>query len=206
MKKNKTSKSWVIKQHRDQFFKRSKIEGYRSRSAFKLIEMNSKFKLINKNSLLLDLGSSPGGWSQVSSNIITKGKILSIDKKIMKNIKKVNFIKGDFTSKDTQKEILNYFGEKINLVMSDMAASTSGNKDMDSYQTGELCLKAIDFAAKILNKEGVFLGKVFMGSIFNEVHKKAKKTFKKVINYKPAASRKESREIYIYCKGAIEVL
>ncbi len=203
MSKKKISKNWIIKQHKDLFFKQSKIQGYRSRSAYKLMEMNNKFKLINKNTFLLDLGCSPGGWSQVASKIIANGKIISVDKKNMENIDKVFFFKGDFLNSEIQLKISQIFKKKIDLVLSDMAANTSGNKDLDSYKTGELCLNAMDFSKKILHKEGVFLSKIFMGSIFDEVYKKAKKSFKKVINYKPSASRKESKEIYIYCKGIL---
>ena len=101
-KKKKKSNTWKIKQHRDQFFKKSKILGYRSRSAFKLIELNEKFKFIKSNSNLLDLGSCPGGWSQVASKIVKKGKILSLDIKQMDPIANVTFIKGDVFDEDTK--------------------------------------------------------------------------------------------------------
>ena len=201
MKKNKISKNWIIKQHKDQFFKQSKIQGYRSRSAFKLIEMDKKFKFINKKSFLLDLGSAPGGWSQVASGKITSGKVLAVDIKPMDKVNKVFFINGDFSDSSIQEKIIKFFDNKIDIVISDIAENTSGNKNLDSYKTGTLCLEAMNFAKKILNKEGVFLSKVFMVSIFPEIQKKAKKSFKKVVNYKPLSSRRESKEIYIYCKG-----
>ena len=200
MKKNKISKNWIIKQHKDQFFKQSKIQGYRSRSAFKLMEMDKKFKFLHKNSYLLDLGSSPGGWSQVAIEKITSGKVLAADIRPMDKIDKVFFINGDFSNSFTQEKIINFFDRKIDVVISDLATNTSGNKNLDSYKTGTLCLEAMDLAKKILNQEGVFLSKVFMGSIFPEIQKKAKKCFKKVVNYKPLSSRQESKEIYIYCK------
>ena len=206
MKKNKISKNWLIKQHKDPFFRQSKIQGYRSRSAFKLIEINRKFKFLNKNTNLLDLGSSPGGWSQVASKEITMGKILALDIKPMREIKTVNFFKGDLLDSETCKKICVYFDKKADAVISDMAANTSGNKNLDSYRTGELCLKAMDLALKILNKDGVFLSKVFMGSIFKEINQKANKCFKKVVKYKPIPSKKESKEIYIYCKGISKYL
>ena len=205
MKKNKISKNWLIKNKRDSFIKKSKAEGYRSRSAFKLIEMNNKFKFLNKNTLLLDLGSSPGGWSQVARKKITKGKILAVDVKPMLEIDKVCFLNKDFCEPAIYEKIINYFNEKIDLVISDMAPNTSGNKNLDSYKTGELCLKAMDLAKRILRQDGVFLSKLFMGTIFIEIHKKAKKTFEKVIKYKPLSSRKESKEIYIYCKGLLKI-
>ena len=193
MKKNKISKNWLIKKKRDPFFIQSKIQGYRSRSAFKLIEMNKKFKFLRKNLSLLDLGSSPGGWSQVASNEIVKGKILAVDTKSMEKINKVDFIKGDFLETEICEKIKNYFNDKIDVVLSDMAVNTSGNKNLDSYNTGELCLKAMALAQKILHKDGVFLSKLFMGSIYVEINEKANKYFKKVVKYKPSSSRKEAR-------------
>ena len=204
MKKNKTSKNWVNKKNRDKFFKLAKIQGYRSRSAFKLIEMNKKFNFIKKNSSLLDLGSYPGGWSQIASKMITNGKILAIDINQMDKVNNVHFLKGDFQNIEMYNKVKIYFGNKIDVVISDMAANTSGNKNIDSYRTGELCLNAMTLAKRILNDEGVFLSKIFMGSIFEEINEKAKKYFKKIVKYKPLSSKKESKEIYIYCKGVLK--
>jgi len=201
LKKNKISKNWIIKQHRDPFFKQSKIQGYRSRSAFKLIEMNKKFKFLKKETYLLDLGCSPGGWTQVAAKIISKGKILSVDVKSMDNINNVNFLKGDLLNNEICEKISNYFEKKFDVVISDIAANTTGNRNLDSFRTGELCLTAMDLAKKVLNKDGVFLSKVFMGSVFIEINKKARECFKNVIKYKPLSSKKESKELYIYCKG-----
>ena len=205
MKKNKVSKNWLTKHRKDQFFRQSKIHGYRSRAAYKLIEMNKKFKFLNKKTLLLDLGSSPGGWSQVASSIITKGKILAVDINPMAKINKVNFLLGDLKDSSVCEKIFSFFEKKIDIVMSDIATNTSGNKNLDSYRTGELCLEAMDLAYKILDQNGVFLSKIFMGSVFLEIHEKAKKSFEKVVKYKPLSSRKESKEIYIYCKGISKV-
>ena len=201
MKKNKISKNWLIKQKKDIYFRKSRLYGYRSRSAFKLLEMNKKFKFIKKNVNLLDLGSSPGGWSQVSSELINEGKILAVDIILMEKIKNVEFIRGDFSEDEISKKIVNYFHNNVDVVLSDMAVNTTGNKDMDSYRTGELCLKAMELASKILSKNGIFLSKIFMGSIFKEIDGVAKKCFKNVIKYKPLSSKKESKEIYIFCKG-----
>ena len=200
MKKNRISKSWLIEQRRDYFVRQSKIQGYRSRSAFKLIDMNKKFNFIKSNTYLLDLGSTPGGWTQVAAKIITKGKILSVDVKQMEKQENATFLFGDINDSKTQEKIVRYFDRKIDVVISDMASNTSGNKNLDSYRVGELCLNAIAFAKKILIQDGVFLSKLFMGSIFQEIKKKAEKCFKKVVIYKPLSSKKESKEIYIYCK------
>ena len=205
MKKKKISKNWLAKQKKDLFFKQSKIQGFRSRSAFKLIEMNKKFRFLKKNTSVVDLGSSPGGWSQVASKEITEGKMLAVDIKPMKEINNVYFIEGDFFDNDIYKKIILHFNNRVDLVMSDMAANTSGNKSLDSFRTGELCISAMDLSKKILSKEGVFLSKIFMGSIFKDINEKAKKNFKKVVIYKPLSSKKESREIYIYCKGILKM-
>ena len=205
MKKNKISKNWLIKQNKDPFFRLSKIQGYRSRSAFKLIEMNKKFKFLKKNSSLLDLGSSPGGWSQVARKEIVKGKILAVDVRPMEKINSVDFINGDFYDVNIYKKIMLYFDNKIDVVLSDMATNTSGNKTLDSYRTGELCINAMNLAKKILSQEGIFLSKIFMGSIFKEIDEKANNYFKKVIKYKPLSTKKESKEIYIFCKGILNI-
>ena len=205
MKKNKISKNWLNKQKKDPFFKQSRIQAYRSRSAFKLIEMNNKFKFLKKNSSLLDLGSYPGGWSQVVNKEIIHGKILAVDIKSMEKINNVDFVKGDFRESEIYEKIITYFSDRVDVVLSDMAANTSGNKTLDSYRTGELCLEAMSLATKILTKDGVFLSKMFMGSIYNEINEKAKNSFKKVVKYKPLSSKKESKEIYIYCKGILKI-
>ncbi len=205
MKKNKISKNWLTRQKKDYFFRQSKIEGYRSRSAFKLIEMNKKFKFLKKNLSLLDLGSYPGGWTQIANKVIIKGRILAVDIKTMEKINNVDFIKGDFRKNEIYEKIMVYFDDKIDVVLSDMAANTSGNKALDTYRTGELCLDAMSLATKILTKEGVFLSKMFMGSIYDEINKKAKNCFKKVVKYKPLSSKKESKEIYIFCKGILKI-
>jgi cell division protein FtsJ len=165
------------------------------------MEMDQKFKFLYKNTNLLDLGSVPGGWSQVAAKKITKGKILAVDIKPMKKIENVDFLKGDLFDYEILEKIYTYFGKKIDVVVSDMAANTSGNKNLDSCRTGELCLKGMNLAQRILHKNGVFLSKVFMGSIFAEINKKANESFKNVVKYKPLSSRKESKEIYIYCNG-----
>ena len=206
MKKNKSSKNWLNKQKRDYYFRASKAQGYRSRSAFKLVEMDKKFKFFKKNMFILDLGSSPGGWSQVASKKIKNGKILAIDIKKMEKIEKVDFINGDFTENKIKENIIKYFNSnKPDLILSDMAANTSGNKNLDSYRTGDLCIKAMELAKTLLTKEGIFISKLFMGSTFDEINKMSQNYFQKVIKYKPKSSKKESKEIYIYCKGILKI-
>ena len=198
-KRTKKSNSWKIKQHRDQFYKKSKTLGYRSRAAFKLIELNKKFKFLKKNTNLLDIGSSPGGWSQVSSKIVTTGKLLSIDLKNMEKLKNVSFLQCDFLKEDSQKLILEFFDNSIDLVLSDMAADTTGNKSLDCIRTNKLCADVIKFSSKILKSNGILVSKLFMGEDFLEVKKLAKLKFKKVQFFKPESSRNESKETYLYC-------
>ena len=201
MKKNKSSKSWIINQHRDKYFKLSKVSGYRSRSAFKLIELNKKYKFIKKNSYLLDLGSSPGGWSQVASEIISSGKILSVDIKDMSPIKGVKFYKLDFDKEESRFKILSFFNKKIDVLVSDMATNTTGNKSLDSIRTNLLALEVINFSTEIVKVDGNVLLKVFMGDEFDNLKNEAKKKFKKVNFFKPDSSRGASRETYIHCAG-----
>ena len=199
-KKVKKSNTWKIKQHRDQFFKKSKILGYRSRAAFKLIELNNKFKFIKKNTNLLDLGSCPGGWSQVASKLITDGKVLSIDIKQMKPIYNVKFLHCNFFESSTKDKIKNYIKGELDVVVSDMAADTTGNKSLDSIRTNQLCSKALESSTEMLKQEGVFVSKLFMGDDFITVKDLAKSLFKDVNFFKPQSSKTESKETYIHCK------
>ena len=138
-KRTKKSNSWKIKQHRDPYFKKSKTLGYRSRASFKLIELNKKYKFIRSSTNLLDLGSYPGGWSQVAVKLITRGKILSVDIKDMEPIKNVKFLKGHINEENTKYAIRKYFDYNLDVIISDMAADTTGNKSLDSIRTNQLC-------------------------------------------------------------------
>ena len=203
MKKSKKSKKVIlgkIKQHRDQFFKKSKILGLRSRASFKLIELNKKFKFIKNNSYLLDLGSSPGGWSQIASKIITKGKILAVDTKSMDQIKNVKFILHNIYDEDIKEKITDFFDKRIDIVISDMAADTTGNKSLDSIRTNQLCLQVLNLSSQILKSRGVLVTKLFMGDDFIEVKNLAKSLFKEVNFFKPKSSRNESKETYLHCR------
>ena len=200
MKKNKISKNWINKQRRDIYVRKSKVEGYRSRAVYKLKEINEKFKILKNGILIVDLGAAPGSWSQFISRKFKNSKIVSIDLKEMEAIENTHPIVGDFTEQDQQKKIIDYFGSKIDAVVSDMAVNTTGNKSVDSLVTGELSIEALNFSVNTLKKSGIFVSKIFMGSSFNEIIKIAKENFKKVHIYKPAASRKDSKENFIICK------
>ena len=201
MKKNKISKSWVIRQRRDKYVRQSKLEGYRSRAVYKLKELDEKFKIIKNNLNILDVGSAPGSWTQYLSEKSKGSKIMSIDLKEVEKIKDVYHVVGDFLDNKNQKIITDYFPKKIDLVVSDMAVNTTGNKNLDSIQTGELSLTAMHFAIKVLRPKGIFLSKIFMGSTFNEIVENAKKNFKESKIFKPPSSRKDSKESFIICKN-----
>ena len=201
MKKNKISKSWVIRQRRDKYVRQSKLEGYRSRAVYKLKELDEKFKIIKNNLNILDVGSAPGSWTQYLSEKSKGSKIMSIDLKEVEKIKDVYHVVGDFLDNKNQKIITDYFPKKIDLVVSDMAVNTTGNKNLDSIQTGELSLTAIHFAIGMLRPKGIFLSKIFMGSTFNEIVENAKKNFKESKIFKPPSSRKDSKESFIICKN-----
>jgi len=200
LKKNKISKEWINRQHRDIYVKKSKQEGYRSRAVYKLQEINDKHKILKNGFSVIDLGSAPGGWSQFVINKYKKCKLLSIDLKEMEPIGNSYQIIGDFNEESSKDKIVAYFNEKVDLVMSDMAVNTTGNKNLDSVVTGELCLEALRFAKDQLKANGSFVSKIFMGSSFNEIVGEAKLTFKETNIYKPPSSRKESKESFIICK------
>ena len=199
MKKNKISKNWINKQRRDIYVRQAKVDGYRSRAAYKLIEIDQKFKIIKNGISLIDLGAAPGSWSQYASKSIKNGKILSIDLKKIDSIDKVEFVEGDFTKNNTQQNIKNYFKSKVDVVLSDMAENTTGIKSVDSISTGELCKEAMFFAKDQLKKNGYFISKIFMGGTFNEIVAEGKKYFKEVKVFKPKSSRKDSKESFIIC-------
>ena len=201
MKKNKISKNWINKQRRDTYVRQSKVDGYRARSAYKLIEINEKFKIFKGGMNVIDIGAAPGSWSQYASKVVKNGKIVSIDLKEMEKIKNTIQIKGDFTEIDIQNRIKDNLDEAADVVMSDMAVNTTGIKNVDSIQTGELCKEAMTFSKNILNKKGFFISKIFMGGNFNEIVALGKKIFKEVKVFKPNSSRKDSKESFIICKN-----
>ena len=200
MKKNKISKNWINKQKRDIYVRQSKVDGYRARSAYKLIEIDKKFKIFKNGMFILDIGAAPGSWSQYASKTIKNGKIISIDLKEISPIDNGIHIKGDFTEPDIQEKIRENLTKEFDVVMSDMAVNTTGVKSLDSIQTGELCKEAMTFSKKVISSKGYFISKIFMGSTFNEIVALGKKIFKEVKVFKPLSSRKESKESFIICK------
>ena len=201
MKKNKISKNWVNKQRRDTYVRQSKVDGYRARSAYKLIEIDEKFKIFKGGLTVIDIGAAPGSWSQYASKVVKNGKIISIDLKDMDKIKNTIQIKGDFTNSEIKNHIKSYLDKGPEVVMSDMAVNTTGIKNIDSIQTGELCKEAMVFSKEVILKKGFFISKIFMGSKFNEIVALKKKNFKEVKVFKPKSSRKDSKESFIICKN-----
>ena len=201
MKKNKISKNWVNKQRRDIYVRQSKIDGYRARSVYKLIEIDEKFKIFKGGMSVVDIGAAPGSWSQYVSKVVKSGKIISIDLKEMQVIENTFQIKGDFLEAVIQSEVKSYLKKGADVVMSDMAINTTGIKNIDSIQTGELCKEAMIFSKDIMFKKGCFVSKIFIGSTFNEIVALGKKIFKEVKVFKPKSSRKDSKESFIICKN-----
>jgi 23S rRNA (uridine2552-2'-O)-methyltransferase len=201
LKKNKISKNWVNKQRRDIYVRQSKVDGYRARSAYKLIEIDEKFKIFKGGLSVIDLGAAPGSWSQYASKVVKSGKIISIDLKKMEPILNTTQIIGDVTENEIQQEIKDKLKGSADVVMSDMAVNTTGIKNIDSIQTGELCKESMVFSKEVIKKKGFFISKIFMGGSFNEIVGLGKKIFKDVKVFKPKSSRKDSKESFIICKN-----
>jgi len=200
LKKNKISKNWINKQRRDIYVRQSKVDGYRARSAYKLMEIDEKFKIFKGGISIVDIGAAPGSWSQYAIKAAKSGRLISIDLKKMEPIGNSFQIQGDFTEPNTQNEIKQHLNGKADVIMSDMAIDTTGIKNIDSIQTGELCKEAMVFAKDLLNENGYFISKIFMGGTFNEIVAEGKKHFREVKVFKPKSSRKDSKESFIICK------
>ena len=196
-----SSKNWITRQFSDPYTKLAKQKGYRSRSAFKLIEINDKFKFLKNNLNILDLGSAPGGWSQVCAEINKNGKNLSIDILNMEIIDNIFFYKKDFNDSDFLDFINDFFKRnKVDIVLSDMAVNTTGNKDLDAIKTNAIALDVVNLSKLILKTKSALLVKIFSGKDENILIKNAKELFKKIERIKPDSSRKESREMYLLCR------
>ena len=196
-----SSKNWIARQSSDPYTKLAKQKGYRSRSAFKLIEINQKFKFLKNNLNIVDLGSAPGGWSQVCSEINKNGKNLSIDILEMEKIENIFFYKKDFNESDFFDFINNFFDQnKVDIVLSDMAVNTTGNKDLDAIKTNSIALDVVNLSRVILKTKSSLLVKIFSGKDEDILIKNAKHSFKSIERIKPDSSRKESREMYLLCR------
>jgi cell division protein FtsJ len=197
-----SSKNWISRQSSDPYARLAKKEGYRSRSAFKLIDINKKFNFLKNNLNIIDLGSSPGGWSQVISKVNKNGKNLSIDILQMEKINNISFFKKNFNDSDFLKFADDFFNNsKVDLVLSDMAVNTTGNRDLDAFKTNSLALEVVSLSKNVLKNKSFLLLKFFTGRDDDLLIKGVKDFFEKIIRIKPDSSRKDSREMYLLCKN-----
>jgi 23S rRNA (uridine2552-2'-O)-methyltransferase len=205
-KLKKSSKLWITRQNSDFYVKEAKAKGYRSRSAFKLIEINKKFKFLKNNLHILDLGSAPGGWSQVCSEINKNGKNLSIDILDMDKIENIFFYKKDFNEIDFFDFVNNFFNQvKVDILLSDMAVNTTGNKDVDAIRTNSIAIDVLNLSKVILKQKSCLLLKFFSGKDEDILIKNAKISFEITERIKPDSSRKDSKEMYLLCKNLKKV-
>ncbi|PHQ80037.1 MAG: 23S rRNA (uridine(2552)-2'-O)-methyltransferase RlmE [Coxiella sp. (in: Bacteria)] len=198
-----SSKRWLHEHHNDVYVKRSREEGYASRAAYKLLELNDKDHFLKPGMTVVDLGSTPGGWSQVASKLIGhKGRVFALDLLPMDPIPGVTFLQGDFTESQVLDKLMAMIdGDAVDLVISDMAPNLSGNKGADQPRSVYLVELALDCAYNLLKKNGSFLAKIFQGEGVDVLIADMRKRFKTVRIRKPKASRARSSEIYIFATG-----
>jgi 23S rRNA (uridine2552-2'-O)-methyltransferase len=203
MARSKSSGQWLQEHVNDPYVKQAQKEGYRSRASYKLIQLNEKDKLIRPGMLIVDLGSAPGGWSQVAGKLIgPKGRLVATDILPMEPIGHVEFIQGDFTEQSVFDQILERLGaHEADLVLSDIAPNISGIDSADQASSIHLLELALDFARRTLKSGGDFVVKVFQGAGSDEYLKDLRTSFQKVAVRKPAASRPRSREVYVVARG-----
>jgi 23S rRNA (uridine2552-2'-O)-methyltransferase len=203
MPRSKSSNEWLRRHVNDPFVKKAQVDGYRSRSAYKLLELDKKDRLIKPGMRILDLGSAPGGWSQVASRIVgAKGRVLATDILPMDAIANVDFIQGDFTEQATVDQLLGWLGGgKFDLIVSDIAPNITGIDSADQAGSMYFLELALDTVKQTLKPGATFVAKMFQGSGSDEYLKELRKSFEKVLIRKPDASRKESREVYLVAKG-----
>jgi 23S rRNA (uridine2552-2'-O)-methyltransferase len=199
MKRTKTSKAWMQEHLNDPYVKLAQKDGYRARAAYKLIEIDDKDRLIKPGMVVVDLGSTPGSWSQVAvQRIKGQGRVVALDILPMVGIPGVDFIQGDFREDEVLAELEEMLhGQKVDLVISDMAPNISGMSSVDQPNAAYLTELAVDFSLKWLKPEGNFLVKVFMGTGFEEIMQIMRESFEKVVTRKPKASRDRSTEVYL---------
>ena len=201
-KKKSSSKAW-LKEHRDDpYVQQAQREGYRSRACYKLLEIQERDRLIRPGMTVLDLGSAPGGWSQVAVALVGhSGRVIASDILPMDTLAGVEFIEGDFTSDEVFRQILDALGDSpVDLVISDMAPNMSGVSAVDQPRSIYLVELALDMARQVLAPGGAFVSKVFQGEGFDELFRGARDSFAKVLTRKPKASRPRSREVYLVAK------
>ncbi len=203
MARSKTSQKWLDEHVNDPYVKKAQLDGYRSRASYKLIEINEKDKLYRPGSVVIDLGSAPGGWSQIVAPVVgDNGRVIASDILPMDVLEDVTFIQGDFTEESVYNEILDALdGQPVDTVISDMAPNMSGVNATDQYSSMYLVELALDMARNVLKPGGSFCAKVFQGVGYDEYLKDVRSSFDKVVVRKPSASRPRSREVYLVAKG-----
>ena len=203
MARSKSSGRWLKEHFDDQYVKQAQKDGYRSRASYKLLEIQDKDRILRPGMTVIDLGSAPGGWSQVTSRVIgDKGTLIASDILPMDSIADVTFIQGDFTEDSVYQEILTAVNNRpVDLVISDMAPNMSGIRTADQASAMFLCERALDLASKVLKPGGDFLIKIFQGEGFDAYLKQVREQFEKVQMRKPASSRDRSREQYLLARG-----
>ena len=202
-KKKSSSKAWLKEHREDPYVQQAQREGYRSRACYKLLEIQEKDRVIRPGMTVLDLGSAPGGWSQVAVALVGhSGRVIASDILPMDSLAGVEFIEGDFTSDDVFGQILDAIGEsRVDLVLSDIAPNMSGVNAVDQPRSIYLVELALDMARQVLAPGGTFVAKVFQGEGFDELFRAARDSFDKVLTRKPRASRPRSREVYLVARG-----
>lgn len=201
-KRSKSSREWLERQHKDEYVKRAQAEGFRSRAAYKLQELDARDKILKPGMTVVDLGAAPGGWSQVAVAKVGKGNVIAIDILPIEPIEGVDIIEGDFTQQDVYDLVINKLGKRpVDLVISDMAPNFSGIRGIDVPRAVYLAEIALDFAKEVLVPGGCLLVKLFQGEGFTEYVRLLKQNFVSVVFRKPKASRAESTEVYIYAKN-----
>jgi 23S rRNA (uridine2552-2'-O)-methyltransferase len=203
MKPTRTSKGWMREHVNDPWVKRAQAEGWRSRAAFKLIQIDDKDKLLRPGMTVVDLGATPGGWSQVAAaRVGAAGKVIALDLLPLEPLNGVTFIQGDFRENEVETALEKALGNRIpDLVLSDMAPNISGVEMSDQARSIHLCELAMEFASKHLKPGGALLVKVFQGAGYTEFHAAMRGVFELVVSRKPDASRGRSSEMYMLGKG-----
>lgn len=200
-----SSTRWLERQLNDPYVREAKKLGYKSRAAFKLLELDEKFRFLKEGMTVIDLGAAPGGWMQVAAQKVGSvhgvGKVLGIDLLEIEHIPGCKSMVMDFLDDDAEDILIAHLGSKVDVVLSDMAAATTGHKQTDHLRTMHLCECALSFAEKVLKPNGVFLAKVFQGGASQDLMQQLKTTFDVVRHVKPKASRKQSVELYVVALG-----
>jgi 23S rRNA (uridine2552-2'-O)-methyltransferase len=193
-----SSRRWLSRQASDPYVKQARSQGYRARAAFKLLELDERERLLRPGQRIVDLGAAPGSWSQVAQQRVgPQGRVVALDILPMEPLAGVDFIEGDFREVDVLQQLETLVGGRVDLVMSDMAPNISGIAASDQARSMDLAELALEFAVEWLEPEGRFVVKLFQGEGFDDYVREARRTFKSVRLRKPAASRKESREVYM---------